>query len=249
MDIEVISLIFKSPKYLHSIIEEFNKTNHGEHNVKFRIVANDATESIKTEINKISDEFKNIKFTIFNNINSNEYYINRVYKAYNFAAQTCEYENLVFANSDFLIHPEWIINLAKHHDGINIPTSTLIESGKLLSGKNAISYNCGQNLESFKRNEFLSLCDHLKNKSEKSNQKYKNGGLFMPVIFNTEMFIKNGMFPEGNIYIDGVGTCNGYPIKAGDAFFFSELEQKYNMKHITVSDSFVYHIQEGEKDE
>ena len=47
------------------------------------------------------------------------------------------------------------------------------------------------------------------------------------------------------------GYPNDRPVwKAGDDYFFHNvLEAKHNMKHITVFNSLVYHIQEGEKDE
>ena len=71
----------------------------------------------------------------------------------------------------------------------------------------------------------------------------------MPCIFNKEQFISSGMYPEGNIYNDGIGTCNGSVILTGDNYFFYEiLEKKFSMKHITVMDSIVYHIQVGEMD-
>ena len=80
--------------------------------------------------------------------------------------------------------------------------------------------------------------------------KIREGGLYMPCVFNKELFTKSGMYPEGNIYADGAGTLNGPVIKSGDDYYFKDvLESKFNMKHVTVFDSLVYHIQEGEKDE
>ena len=60
------------------------------------------------------------------------------------------------------------------------------------------------------------------------------------------------MYPCGNIYHNGIGTFHsGGQVKmAGDDFYFHRvLEPKYGMKHVTVFDSPVYHIIEGEKDE
>ena len=71
----------------------------------------------------------------------------------------------------------------------------------------------------------------------------------MPCVFETQRFIESKMYPEGNIYHNGIGKL-GIMIKSGDAYYFQNiLENKYDMKHITVFDSLVYHIQEGEKDE
>ena len=78
-----------------------------------------------------------------------------------------------------------------------------------------------------------------------------NGGLFMPCVFETKRFIESGKYPEGNVYHNGIGTINngGIFVKSGDAYYFDDiLNKKYGMKHITVFNSLVYHIQEGEKD-
>jgi hypothetical protein len=74
-----------------------------------------------------------------------------------------------------------------------------------------------------------------------------DGGLFMPCVFEKEKFIESGMYPEGNIYDNGVGNLGRF-IASGDAYYFHHLMNKYGMRHITVFDSMVYHIQEGEKD-
>ena len=73
----------------------------------------------------------------------------------------------------------------------------------------------------------------------------------MPCILQKERFLDSGKYPEGNIYHNGIGTFNsgGQFTKSGDAYYFYDvLTDKYNMKHVTVFDSLVYHIQEGEKD-
>ena len=74
------------------------------------------------------------------------------------------------------------------------------------------------------------------------------GGLYMPCIFDKSRFVESGMYPNGNIYSDGVGTLNGF-VQSGDDWYFNKLINEYGMKHITVFDSLVYHVQEGEKSE
>jgi hypothetical protein len=72
-------------------------------------------------------------------------------------------------------------------------------------------------------------------------------GLYMPVLFFKEVFVKSGGYPEGNIYSDGeAGSKKGSVVMSGDTFFFKKLSEQYQMKHITVYDSVVYHMQEGE---
>jgi hypothetical protein len=112
----------------------------------------------------------------------------------------------------------------------------------MLSGLHAVSRNCGRNPKSID----YELWNDVVTKTKQD--KLKDGGLYMPCIFETKRFIESGMYPEGNIYSDGVGTLNGF-IQSGDDWYFKKLENEYNMKHVTVFDSLVYHIQEGEKDE
>jgi hypothetical protein len=71
----------------------------------------------------------------------------------------------------------------------------------------------------------------------------------MPAIFSKDLFINSGMYPEGNIYPNGIGTLSGPVIQSGDDYYFKLLEKRFGMKHITVFNSVVYHLQEGEKDE
>jgi hypothetical protein len=138
---------------------------------------------------------------------------------------------------------DWLKNLLINHDGVNIPCSRLVESGKLLSGLHAISKNFGRNPQETINNkkEWLLYADSIK------INECKKYGLYMPCIFEKDTFIKSGMYPEGNIYNDGIGTRNGDVIQSGDDYYFRNImEEKYGMNHITVFDSIVYHIQEGE---
>ena len=238
-NIEVISLIFKSVDYLDLIYNEFKRMGSkiGDWQVSFRIVANDATDEV---LNKL--KLLDIPHTIYNDPNPNDYYLNRVYRCWNFAGKSSNYENICFVNSDMVFRQDWLKNLLKHHDGINIPCARLVESGKMLSGEHAISHNCGRGPKEID----FKLWDELVEKITKNE--IHQGGLFMPCVFDTNRFIESDMYPEGNIYSDGVGTLNEF-VESGDAWYFKKLESQYGMKHITIFDSLVYHIQEGEKDE
>ena len=96
---------------------------------------------------------------------------------------------------------------------------------------------------------WLDYADHTK------EPRIERGGLYMPCVLERHRAIASGYYPEGNIFLEPTGLVIGYPNdrplwKAGDDFYFHHiLELKYGMKHITVFDSLVYHIQEGEKDE
>jgi hypothetical protein len=248
-NIEIISLIYKSNQYLHFILNELIRQHEYIQNYKvgIRIVGNNPEPHVEQEMLKMSRLFNpnTVTFDIYKDPKPDDYYLNRVYRCYNYAGSTSKYDNICFVNSDMAFEQNWLINLLKHHNGQNIPCSRLIESARMPSGKYGISYNCGQTLKEFNRVEFLDACQ----KAIQPNA-YADGGLFMPCIFEKKRFVESGMYPEGNIYDTGVGTRIGNLLHSGDYYYFEEiLSKKYNMKHITVFDSLSYHFQEGEKGE
>jgi hypothetical protein len=237
--IEIIALIFKSIDYLDLIYNELKGDNCKIEgwDVSLRIVANDATSQVIDKLKTLD-----IPYTIYNDPKPNDYYLNRVYRCWNYAGETSKADNICFVNSDMVFSNCWLSNLLKHHDGINIPCSRLVESGKMLSGTHGVSYNCGRGPKSI---DYKLWSDVV---AETKKDELKDGGLYMPCIFKTKRFIESGMYPEGNIYTDGIGTLNGF-VQSGDDWYFKKLNKNYGMKHVTVFNSLVYHIQEGEKDE
>lgn len=238
-NLEIIGLVFKSEDYLDLLFNQLNSDycKVDGWRISTRIVANDALPHIITKLKKL-----NINYSIYNDSKPNDYYLNRVYRCWNFSGKSSKCDNICFVNSDMVFTKDWLSNLLKHHDGINIPTSRLIESGKMPSGEHGVSINCGKNPRDINYGKLNILSHSI------SEDKTLPNGLFMPCIFEKSRFLESGMYPEGNIYVDGVGTLNKF-IQSGDDWFFKKLEDKYGMKHITVFDSLVYHIQEGEKDE
>lgn len=239
-NVEVIGMIYKSVDYLKLMINQMNSfTNKTDWKVSYRIVANDATP-------KVLDYLKTcgVAFTVYNDPTPNAYYLNRVYRAWNHGGFTSSFDNICFVNSDMIYSDQWLHNLLQKHNGVNIPTSRLVESGKLRSGQYGIEVNFGRKPSEINYAGWYTYSNQIK-----SND-IKNGGLYMPCVFETKRFIESKGFPEGNIYQDGIGTTNGHPTKSGDDYYFHDiLEQKYGMKHVTVFNSLVYHMQEGEKDE
>jgi hypothetical protein len=246
-NVEVVSLIYRSTKYLKYIVNQLKSDlcKIDGWDVGVRIVANDATENVLEALKDIE-----IPYTVFNSPNSNEYYINRVYRGYNHCIVTSEYDNVCLVNSDDGFSNGWLSNLLKHHDGVNIPCSRLIESGKMDSGTHGVNLrdnNFGRSCGEFER-RFDEWLVWVENHKEDRIEPY---GLYMPCVFEKNRFIESGMYPEGNIYSDGrVGSTVGGVIRTGDEFFMHEvLGRRFGMRHVTVFDSLIYHIQEGEKDE
>lgn len=249
-NVEVVSLIFQSVQYLHFIADQLKSElcKVEGWDVGVRIVANDATPAVLAELPKIG-----IPYTIYENPDPDEFYLNRVYAAYNFCVTSSEYDNIVLVNSDDRFSEGWLENLLKHHDGVNIPCSRLIESGKMPSGKHGV--NLGENHFGRHPNEF-DVSGWTEWAKENQEDKVEPHGLYMPCLLEKETVEKAGMYPRGNIFVDSFGQLvAGHQTsmrfyKAGDDFFFHDvLEAKFGMRHITAFDSLCYHIIEGEKDE
>ena len=102
--------------------------------------------------------------------------------------------------------------------------------------------NFGRNPSGFDENGWVEFAESIK------TPKMEMNGLFMPVLFDKNQFVEAGMYPEGNIYNNGVGTCNGRTVISGDAFFFQKFAKVTGRQHCTSFSSLVYHIQEGEMD-
>ncbi len=244
-EIELIALIYKSVDYLKMIIEQLTSENNKAKgwSVTYRIIANDANQEVLDYLKQ-----HDINYTIYNDPKPNDFYLNRVYRCWNYGALTSKSSNVCFVNSDMVFSKDWLTNLLKYHDGINIPCSRLVESGKMRSGMHGISKYFGNHPKNIDYTAWETWA------SENSNDHISSGGLYMPCIFETEKFVESGGYPEGNIFHENGALVAGYPndrpvLLSGDAFYFVNLKEKYGMKHITVFDSLVYHIQEGEKDE
>lgn len=247
--IELITLIYKSTDYLDLIVSEFKKDycKVDGWDVRYKIIANDPTESVKNHLPSTG-----IDYVIYNDPKPNDYYLNRVYRAWNYGGFNSECDNFCFVNSDMVFSEDWLSNLLKHHNGENIACSRLVESGKLPSalGRHGVDMmaragrpNFGTNPKNINYSEWYKMANSIK------EDRVERSGLLMPSLFSTSFFKETGGFPEGNIYSDGkAGSMVGHVVEPGDVYYFNKLERDYGMKHVTVFDSLVYHIQEGEKD-
>lgn len=239
MNLEIITMVYKSTAYTQLTIDELRKKycQIPGWDIKLKVLVNDGTPEVRDYVAK-----SGIHALYYNDPNPTDYYLNRVYRCWNFGARTSTYDNICFVNSDMVFSNLWLENLLKVHDGTRIPCSRLVESGKLLSGRYAVSQDFGRTPQDILYNSWYRFAETL----SKNSKGY--GGLYMPCIFETKRFLEAGGYPEGNMYADGAGTLNGPVLQSGDEWFFKKLEREYGMLHTTVFDSIVYHIQEGEKD-
>lgn len=239
--LEVIALVYRSPAYADFITDQLSRYAVADGwKVVPRVVANDP----EVDVSRLLDLPRKMDFrtSVYHDPSSpKDYYLNRVYRCWNWAVRTSIAEHVCLVNSDMAFSPGWLDALLRLHDGKTTPTSRLVESGKLKSGLHGVSMDLGRDPGTFRQAEWLRVA------SEWSRPRVESGGLFMPVVFDRSQFVASGGFPEGNVYRDGIGTRNGPVIKSGDAQFFDRL-RALGRPHVTAFDSLVYHFQEGEKD-
>lgn len=238
-EICIIVLIYKSIEYLNFIYNQIQRYGEGS---QYLFIANDATTEVLQHLKE-----NNINHLIYNDLKPDDYYINRVYRAWNFGGFNCPTDIICFVNSDMAFSPNWLSNLYQYLNKDTIPTSRLVESGKMPSGKHGISKNFGRHPNEYQEKEFIEFAEQIKHNDVKPE------GLFMPVLFYKKDFIESGGYPPGNFYTTGFGRPEGqvdeynkYFLMSGDAYlFYNRMKHK---KHITIMDSIVYHIAEGERD-
>jgi hypothetical protein len=136
-----------------------------------------------------------------------------------------EYDNICFVNSDHVFSKDWLTNLLKHHDGVNIPSPRLVESGRLgICYTHIIMKDFGISPDTIDKEGFRTFAEKIKIPS------LWRRGAIMPIVLTKERIKESGGF-------------NGY---LGDVEFIERLERDYSMRHVTACDSIVYHVTMGE---
>lgn len=259
MKVAVVGMIYKSVNFLHLMVQEYNRTvgdffdeddNDSYYEPELLVIANDATQEVVDYLrgNKINH-------LIYTDPNPNDYYLNRVYRAWNYGGMCADADIIVFVNSDMVFSDLWLENLLEQLKPDTIPTSRLVESGKMPSGKHALSQNFGREpylFDSHYLNNNTNLakwCDFAETLQATAPLDIEEGGLYMPVAFYKKDFVQSGGFPEGNIYSGGIGRVDTPFIMSGDKYFFEMNPVMNQKKHITAMKSIVYHFQVGEMSE
>ena len=215
--ISVVCLIYKSTKWLQFVYDQVLRHTDLQ-DKEFFFVANDANENVR---NYLKDHY--IPRYIFDNTEEQrkEWYINNVYRAWNFGAKMAKGDYVLFINSDMAFSPNWVENLFEKIDDTNCVASRLVESGKMPSGKHGISKNFGQLLEEYDEQGFLKYAESIREK------RVIDGGLFMPLMIKREDFLKVDGYPEGNV-VPGSDPFTptiakqGEPITSGDVILMEK---------------------------
>lgn len=239
----IACLIYKSVDWLEFVYKQVLKYTDMK-DTEFFFIANDANEEV---LKYLSDN--HIPHYKFENTpdQKREWYINNVYRAYNYAAKVGKGDFLVLINSDMAFSPGWLEALIAAYDGSNLVSSRLVESGKMGTGKHGIEKNFGRTYSNYKESDFQSYVQSLRKDA------VSDGGLFMPLFVNKKHFLKVGGYPEGNIK-KGSDIFRVKIAKEGDLLVSGDnvLMQRMatiGIKHQTAMNSIVYHFQCGEKDE
>ena len=253
-NVEVVTLIYKSLEYLdfiYSQLREYGKADGWD--VGVRIIANDATDAVLDKLYKLD-----VPFSVYSNPDPSGFYINRTLRAFNYAVQSSHYNNVCIVNSDMAFSEGWLDNLLKHHNGVNIPSSRLVEPEAQPCGLNRVKRDFGNRPANLDLDNFQPYANRLAQDAVRPC-----GGATLPAVFERARFLEAGGYPEGSVFEGGLVADDstklvhqyapGNPVvfyKPSDVFFHQNvLEQKYGMKTLTVCDSIVYHIGQGENNE
>ena len=239
----IACLIYKSVNWLEFVYEQVLKYTDMK-DTEFFFVANDASDEV---LQYLRDN--HLPYFQFTNTpaHQKEWYINNVYRAYNYASQVAKGDFLVLINSDMAFTPGWLDALIAAYNGRNLVSSRLVESGKLGTGKYGIEKDFGRTYSQYREDDFQSYAETLR------EDKVSSGGLFMPLLVNKKHFDKIGGYPEGNIKkgssIFGTNIAQpGDPQISGDNVLMQRMAT-IGIEHQTAMNSVVYHFQCGEKDE
>ena len=223
--ITVATLVYKNTKWV-----EFLKKSLDESKTmlkwKLMVLSNDGTPEVE------NDPLVTHKFR---NEDPNEYYINRVYKAWNECVKQADTQYIVLINSDMAVSDYWLdeLYLLKRFMPNSLPCSLLVESGRLRSAMPEYVKNFGLTPDTFDWEGWKNHSTSMR-VSPPGNLNLELGRLFMPVLIDKEEFLSMGGYPNGNI--------NGV---SGDKILFDKYA-KQGFQHVTAKDSIVYHVQEGE---
>ena len=221
-EVTIVVLTYRSLKWLDFVMKGVDASKNATR-YKWCVVANDATDEVRNDLRIAVD---------WVNDNPSEYYLNRVYRAWNEGVLNSPTQLCVLMNSDMYPHDHWLDELmwAKQVNPKTVPTSLLVESGKILSAMPEYVRDLGMNPEQFDSKEF-----HRYAKSIKRSNNVEKGRLFMPILFDRQEFFDVGGYPAGNP-----------PGTTGD----KDLIRRYReagFDHVTAMGSVVYHCQEGEQ--
>ena len=222
VEVTLVTLVYRSLRWLDFVQEGVEKAAT-KASYRWLVVANDATEEVRRD-SRIDVDFRND--------DPSEFYINRVYRAWNEGVVQAPTQLVVMLNTDMWPADGWLDALlaCKTTDPFTVPTSLLVESGKIPSGMPEYVVDFGRNPSEFDARAFREHAGTIRRPDEVAP-----GRLYMPILVDRQEFLGIGGYPEGN----PAGTT-------GD----KDLIRRYSeagYKHLTALGSVCYHVQTGEQ--
>jgi hypothetical protein len=258
--VTVAMLIYRSPEWLRFALEQLALArNDVEYEVL--VIGNDASSRVQDWVQKygqlvhenqprggdshlisalceypIRDYGIEFRYIEHRNPDPYAYYMGRIYRAWNRAVEESRTDYVALVNSDMSFADHWLDELLAMRDEFPcLPTSLLIESGRVPSGLPDQVRDFGRHWSTFDRAAFLARAEQIRD----GTGRRMAGGLFMPVLFKRSEFLAAG----------------GYPIQvrdhvlASDADLFQRFENEMKRPHVTAVRSVVYHVQRGEMED
>lgn len=240
--ISIGCLIYRSPRFADFVYESLHThTPHlSDGRAQFYFVANDATEELKDHLvsrgypHFVHENSRHSLETLSDRGIDKPEYLNRVYKACNRLFGEVTGSIGVYVSSDMAFSPRWLDALLEVNDGQSIVTSQLIEGDARANlAMGSIVGNYGYHPNEFKESEFLSRVESVRSPGTRS------GGQYVPMLLPMGIWNLGGGFPEGNI-------VNGNEWGLAGDLAFTRRYAKLGFRHVTATDSVVYHFCEGE---
>lgn len=236
--VTVAMLIYASSAYLEFVLNSLSTHSNDTCDVTYLVVANDPWPSVvnyfqsQRWIDFQATLNAPVRVVIHINEPKDPYWIQNVYAAWNRCLSECQTDLICFVNSDMAVTDNFLDNLLKFDLTKYVPTSRLVECGRMPSLPGLISKNFGQSLAE------LDITGFEKFASEVSEPfvSVVNGG-FMPSLFRKDILQSIGGWHSNK---------NGIP---GDQITMYLLNKHFGLQHIMVHDSIVMHWQRGESAE
>jgi hypothetical protein len=222
-EVTLVVLVYRSLRWLDFCMEGVDSSKN-DTRYRWCVVSNDGTEEVRGDPRVTVD---------WQNEDPGEPYINRVYRAWNEGVLNAPTQSVVMLNSDMTPADYWLDELVavKRREPRTVPTSLLVESGRLESGMPEHVRNFGRNPHGFNRKDFLEHSERIKRPGQT-----EPGRLYMPILVDRQEFFDVGPYAEGNP-----------PGTTGD----KDLIRRYKeagFAHVTALGSVVYHVQLGEQE-